>query len=378
MSKPTRLQSIDLLRGFVIVLMALDHVRDFFGAAPFQPEDLAATSPGWFWTRWITHLCAPMFVLLAGSSAWLRGQRSSPGSGTAALSRYLASRGLMLILLEITWVNFSWEFNFDVVTVQVIWAIGVGMLALAALVWLPRPAIALVAALLILPHNLLDAFHSNYFLWKLWHEQGFIPLSGTFGVFVMYPLMPWIGLIAAGYLLGPVFTWPAERRQRWLWRASAVLLLAFIALRAFNTYGDPDPWSMQARGPVFDLMSFMRVHKYPPSLLYLCITGAIGLALLAAFEKLPPFRLLLLFGRHPLFFYMIHVALAHVLGNLYFQLRYGSQPGGNETGIILPAGYVPSLLTVYLAWLGVLALMAGFTLAWEHWQGRRRRVAAAV
>src|SRR5450830_1337862 len=141
MSKPTRLQSIDLLRGFVIVLMALDHVRDFFGAAPFQPEDLAATSPGWFWTRWITHLCAPMFVLLAGSSAWLRGQRSSPGNGTAALSRYLASRGLMLILLEITWVNFSWEFNFDVVTVQVIWAIGVGMLTLAALVWLPRPAI---------------------------------------------------------------------------------------------------------------------------------------------------------------------------------------------------------------------------------------------
>lgn len=377
MSKSTRLQSIDLLRGFVIVLMALDHVRDFFGPAPFQPEDLAATSPGWFWTRWITHLCAPTFVLLAGSSAWLRGQ--ARGADTAALSRYLASRGALLILLEITWINISWQFALDVIVLQVIWAIGAGMLALAALVWLPRPVIALIAALLILPHNLLDGIHSNHFLWKAWHEQGFTPVRGNFGVLVMYPLMPWIGLIAAGFVLGPIFTWPQAQRRRWLWGASAVLLVMFVALRTFNTYGDPDPWSAQGRGHMFDLMSFMRVHKYPPSLLYLCITGSIGLALLVLFEKLPPFRLLLLFGRHPMFFYVIHVALAHLLGKLYFQLRYGGGPSFTESGATWPAGYVPSLLVVYLAWLAVLALMAALTVAWAHWRGRRasRPLAAA-
>ena len=377
MSKPTRLQSIDLLRGFVIVLMALDHVRDFFGPALFQPEDLAATSPGWFWTRWITHLCAPTFVLLAGSSAWLRGHAG--GANTAALSRYLASRGAMLILLEISWINVSWQFALDIIVLQVIWAIGAGMLALALLVWLPRPLIALIAALLIVPHNLLDGIHSGNFLWKAWHEQGFIPLRGQFGVLVMYPLMPWIGLIAAGYALGPIFTWPVARRQRWLWCASALLLLAFIALRSFNTYGDPDPWSAQGRGAMFDLMSFMRVHKYPPSLLYLCITGSIGLALLAAFEKLPAIKPVLLFGRHPMFFYVLHVALAHLLGNLYFQLRFGGQANFNESGVTLPAGYIPSLWVVYLAWLVVLAIMFGLTLAWDQWRrGRPARLASTL
>lgn len=374
MSKPTRLQSIDLLRGFVIVLMALDHVRDFFGPALFRPEDLAATTPAWFWTRWITHLCAPTFILLAGSSAWLRGS----ATGTPALSRYLATRGAVLIVLELTWINFSWQFSLDIIALQVIWAIGASMMVLALLVWLPRPVIALIAALLILPHNLLDGIHSSNLLWKIWHEQGFIPLGQQFGVLVMYPLMPWIGLMAAGYALGPVFTQPAAQRQRWLLCASAVLLIGFVALRTFNTYGDPDPWSMQGRSPMFDLMSYMRVHKYPPSLLYLCITGSIGLALLALFEKLPTIKPVLLFGRHPMFFYVIHIALAHLLGNLYFQLRYGAQAGFSEKGVTSPAAYVPSLLVVYLAWLAVLAIMYGLTVAWIQWRRRPANVASTL
>ena len=364
MQKLPRLHSIDMLRGFVIVLMALDHVRDFFGFTAFQPEDLSATTPGWFWTRWITHLCAPVFVLLAGSSAYLRGA----GTGIPALSRYLATRGLILLVLEATWISFSWQLAYQIVILQVIWAIGAGMLALSLLVWLPRPAIALIAFALIVPHNLLDAIHGDSFIWKAWHQQGFVPLGANFGVMVMYPLMPWIGLIAAGYAAGPVFRISPERRRVWLLSSAALLLIVFVILRSGNFYGDPDPWSPQGRGAMFDLMSFMRVHKYPPSLLYLCVTGGIGLLLLAAFERLPAVNPLLLFGRHPMFFYVIHIALAHVLGNLYFMLRFGSLPGFDDKGVHLPAGYTPSLAVVYLAWLGLLFLMFALTSGWVRWR----------
>ena len=367
MQKLPRLHSIDMLRGFVIVLMALDHVRDFFGFTAFQPEDLAATTPAWFWTRWITHLCAPVFVLLAGSSAYLRGA----GTGIPALSRYLATRGALLLLLEVTWISFSWQLAYQIVILQVIWAIGAGMLVLSLLVWLPRPAIGLVAFALIVPHNLLDAIHGDSFIWKAWHQQGFVPLGANFGVMVMYPLMPWIGLIAAGYAAGPVFQMAPDRRRFWLLSGAALLLTVFVVLRTWNLYGDPDPWSPQGRGAMFDLMSFVRVHKYPPSLLYLCVTGGIGLLLLAAFERLPAVKPLLLFGRHPMFFYVIHIALAHVLGNLYFMLRFGGLPGFDDKGVHLPAGYTPSLTVVYLAWLGVLLLMLGLTSGWVRWRRAR-------
>lgn len=367
MGKPARLPAIDMLRGFVIMLMALDHVRDFFGFTPFNPEDLAHTTPAWFWTRWITHLCATTFVLLAGSSAFLRGQ----GSGVPALSRYLATRGAMLLVLEATWISFSWQFGYNVLILQVLWALGAGMIALSLLVWLPRPVIALVAALLILPHNALDGWHPGGPLWQAWHAGGYYQLSNGFGVMFMYPLMPWLGLIAAGYALGPVFLWERARRQRFLLAASGLLMLAFVALRAANVYGDPDPWSPQGRGAMFDLMSFVRVHKYPPSLLYLCVTGSIGMALLALFERIREAKVLALFGRTPMFFYVVHIALAHLLGNLYFKLRFGGRPDFSSGQLVLPAGYQPSLAVVYAAWAAVLLLMYALTLLW------RRRAAAA-
>jgi uncharacterized membrane protein len=363
MTKIARIASIDMLRGFVIALMALDHTRDYFGPAPFNAEDLAATTPAWFWTRWITHLCATVFVLLAGSSAFLRGR----ASGVGDLSRYLATRGAMLLVLEMTWISFSWQFGYNVVIMQVIWALGAGMMILSALVWLPRPAIGAIAALLIVTHNAFDAVKSGSLPWKAWHQGGFYPLPDGFGVeglVFMYPLMPWVGLIAAGYALGPVFLWERGRRTRFLLAAAAALLLAFVALRAFNTYGDPDPWSLQARGGMFDLMSFVRVHKYPPSLLYLCITGSIGLALLALFERIPPNRLLLLFGATPLFFYVVHIALIHLLGNLYFDLRFGGGPEFGNGPTRWPAGYQASLAVVYAAWAAILAIMAGLTVLW--------------
>lgn len=372
MLKAPRVPAIDLLRGLVIALMALDHTRDFFGYTPFNPEDLSATTPGWFWTRWITHLCATIFVLLAGSSAFLRGQ----GSGIPDLSRYLATRGLLLILLEATWISFSWQFGYNVVILQVLWALGAGMLILAALVWLPRPAIALVAALLIVPHNALDAIESTNWLWQAWHQGGFHPLppgSGIAGVVVMYPLMPWVGLIAAGYALGPVFLMQPARRDRILLLGAAVLMVAFVALRLLNLYGDPQPWSPQNKGLMFDLMSFVRVHKYPPSLLYLCITSALGLALLVALGRMRENRVLMLFGRHPLFFYVIHIALIHFLGNAYFDVRYGGAPDFGNGTPQWPAGYVHSLAVVYLAWVAMLLLMYGLTAGWDTLRARQRR-----
>jgi uncharacterized membrane protein len=352
MGKPARLAAIDLLRGLVIVLMALDHTRDFFGPNAINPEDLAHTTPAWFWTRWITHLCATVFVLLAGSSAFLRGQ----GTGVPALSRYLASRGALLLLLEATWISFSWQFNYHTMVLQVLWALGAGMIALALLAWLPRPLIGLIAALLIVPHNALDSWHPAGVLWMAWHDGGYFPLAKSgFGIVFMYPLMPWLGLIAAGYALGPVFLWQRARRQRFLLTASALLMLAFVALRAGNLYGDPDPWSPQGRGALFDLMSFVRVHKYPPSLLYLCVTGSIGLALLALFERVRQVKLLAMFGRTPMFFYLVHIALVHLLGVLYFRARYGSMPDFVRGQLVTPPGYEPSLPLVYAAWLGLLA-----------------------
>ncbi|MES2298730.1 MAG: heparan-alpha-glucosaminide N-acetyltransferase domain-containing protein [Pseudomonadota bacterium] len=362
MGKVARVASIDMLRGFVIALMALDHARDFFGPTPFNTEDLASTTPAWFWTRWITHLCATTFVLLAGSSAFLRGQ----GSGVPALSRYLATRGALLIALEMTWISFSWQFAFNVFIMQVLWALGAGMLLLALLVWLPRPLVALIAAALIVPHNALDAIKDSSLLWQAWHQGGFYPLGQGHGIVFMYPLMPWLGLIAAGYALGPVFLWTRARRARFLLAAAAALLLVFVCLRAANLYGDPDPWSPQGRTMMFDLMSFVRVHKYPPSLLYLCVTLPIGLLLLVLFERVKQVKPLMLFGGHPMFFYVIHIALTHFLGGLYMQLRYGAQPqlvGGNFK---LPDAYEASLPVVYAAWFGVLTSMYGLTLLWSR------------
>jgi uncharacterized membrane protein len=374
MGKAARVASIDMLRGFVVALMALDHARDFFGPAAFNPEDLTATTPGWFWTRWITHLCATTFVLLAGSSAFLRGQNCD----ARTLSRYLASRGAMLIVLEMTWISFSWQFAFNVFILQVLWALGAGMLFLSLLVWLPRPVIALIAALLILPHNLLDPIVLGGLAWQAWHQGGYYPLPGGHGIVFMYPLMPWLGLIAAGYALGPIFLWARARRQRFLLAAAAVLMLAFVCLRAANLYGDPDPWSMQGHGAMFDLMSFVRVHKYPPSLLYLCVTLSIGLLLLALFERIGPVQPLTLFGSHPMFFYVIHIALTHFLGGVYMQLRYGAQPQFSNGSFKLPDGYEASLPVVYAAWVGMLILMFGLTTLWCRWRVVRVQQTTAV
>lgn len=366
-----RLFAIDLLRGLVIVLMALDHTRDFFAPTPFNPLDLQQGSPAWFWTRWITHLCAPIFVLLAGMSAYLRARRCSK----AEMTRYLLGRGALLVLLELSWVSFSWQFGFNVLILQVIWAIGVAMMALGLLIWLPLPAIAVVAAALILPHNLLDAWHGHDASWLMmaWHQGGYRQLWPGLGVVFVYPLMPWIGLMAAGYALGPVLAWPPERRQRFLLGAATLLLLCFLLLRGTGLYGDPRPWAAQGRAWGLELMAFVDVHKYPPSLLYLCLTLGLGLAALALIERWvrrPP-PVLMLFGSHPMFFYLVHIALIHALAWTYMQGRFGGQVI-EQGGWQAPEGYQPSLLVAYAAWLVLLLLMHGLTRGWVRRTRHRR------
>ncbi|MCU6435698.1 heparan-alpha-glucosaminide N-acetyltransferase domain-containing protein [Undibacterium sp. Jales W-56] len=368
MKTESRVLAIDVLRGLVIALMALDHVRDFFTPTPFNPMDLTQTSAGWFFTRWITHLCAPTFVLLAGVSAFLRSRKFD----RASMARYLLSRGAMLIVLELTWINFSWQFGLDHIMLQVIWVLGVGMMSLAGLIFLPRPLIVLIAAALLLPHNLLDPFHHpDPDLWMtLWHQGGWIAMGEHFGVFVLYPLMPWIGLMAAGYGIGPWFLQAPAERQRNLWIAAMGLMLMFVLLRSGNWYGDPEAWTMQEGGWMRSLMSFLKLQKYPPSLLYLCVTLSISLALLAFLDKRVKHEVpvLSLFGSHPLFFYCVHVALIHALSWVTMQTLYGAQVQFEAGKQIGPAAYQASLLVCYFAWFVILVLMYGITQRWAIWR----------
>lgn len=352
-----RLHSIDALRGLVIVLMALDHVRDYFTAARFDPLDLTQTDPALFMTRWITHLCAPVFIFLAGVSAFLMSRRMEIGD----LRRFLFTRGAWLIVLEVTVVNFAWNFNFRYeagLALQVIWAIGVSMIVLGAMARLPISVIGAIGVLLVVGHNSLDgvaaeSFGSWSWLWMVLHGQGSIG-----SVFIFYPLIPWIGVMALGFWAGQIFEMAPWRRQ-WILVASGLLcLFAFVALRAANVYGDPDPWTSQPNA-LLTFLSFIKVHKYPPSLLYLLATLGIGALLLAALENMSGrmMDLLRTFGRVPLFFYVTHFALAHLLaGVLALMLGFGTDVL-TRIFLFLPDGWGFGLIGVYTAWIVVLVLL---------------------
>jgi uncharacterized membrane protein len=368
----TRIASIDILRGLVIVLMALDHVRDYFTNARFDPLDLAQTTPELYATRWITHLCAPIFVLLAGTSAYLIAQRLSRGQ----VSSFLAKRGLWLIVLELTVVIFAWTFRLDYpvgVFLQVIWAIGVSMLALALLVHLPIRAIAAIGLAIVFGHNLLDPIVPADLgawapLWTVVHEGGVVGFA-----FAAYPILPWIGIMALGYVLGVVFTWDARRRGRTLAWLGAVALVLFVLLRASNLYGDPQDWTTQ-RSALWTFFSFMDVEKYPPSLLYTLATLGIGLLALAALERLrvPLSNALETFGRVPLFAYVLHIVIAHALAGL-LALATGHGPGViTNVFFTYPPTWGYGLGGVYVAWLVVLALLYPLCV-WFAGVKRRRR-----
>lgn len=368
----TRLGAIDALRGIVIALMALDHVRDYFSNAHFDPMDLDRTDPALYATRWVTHFCAPIFVLLSGVSAYLISLRVP----RARLSAFLVKRGLWLVILELTLVNFAWTFRVDYqygVWVQVIWAIGISMIVLAALVHLPVFAVGALGVAMIALHNLLDGVAPETFgalapLWTILHVQGNTPWG-----FVAYPLIPWMGVMAAGYALGAVYTWEAERRRRFLVLLGAALVAGFFLLRYANFYGDPQPWAPQ-RSALWTFLSFMDLEKYPPSLLYLAITLGPGLVALAWLERVRGalFGVFETFGRVPLFAYLGHIVLAHLAAGLVaMALGHGTLVLANPF-YVYPDTWGFGLAGVYAAWIAVLALLYPLC-RWFAGIKRRRR-----
>lgn len=334
-----RLLSIDALRGLVILFMLLDHVRETFllHRQVSDPMNIDTTEPALFISRTLAHLCAPVFVLLTGLSAYLYGAKHQ---GKGDVASFLFKRGLFLVVLEFTLVNVAWTFQLppSVIYMQVIWAIGVSMIALAALVWLPRPLLLVLGVAIIAGHNLLDSLHfpvgsAMHVPWAILHDRGWIEFSDSLRLRTSYPVLPWIGVIALGYCLGPWFaaSLPAATRQRRLLLAGGAALLGFVALRLMNGYGEA-PWVSHEAG-VHTLMSFFNITKYPPSLLFLALTLGLGLLLLLGFERAQQRKwisTLAVFGAAPMFFYLLHL---YVLKLLYlasvalFGLNQGSYFG---------------------------------------------------
>jgi uncharacterized membrane protein len=317
-STPPRILSIDMMRGLVMVLMALDHTRDYFSNAMFSPTDLSQTNAAYFFTRWITHLCAPTFVFLAGTSAYLSTKRWN--FSTRRLSVYLIRRGVMLIVLEFTLVRFGWSFNWDYsyAIAQVIWVLGWAMIVLAGLVHLPHKVTAIFALTLIVGHNFFDRIQPDHlgnavWLWTVLHVPGNIEYLPGYTLFVLYPLVPWIAVMAAGYCAGPLFLQAVGVRNKRLVFMGAVAVMLFLLLRLSNVYGDPHPWLPQKNG-MFTVFSILNCEKYPPSLLYLLMTLGLMFFGLALFEwqKMHRFSFLLVeFGKAPLLFYLVHILLIH-------------------------------------------------------------------
>jgi uncharacterized membrane protein len=364
-----------------MILMALDHTRDFLGSRDISPTNLAQASAGLFLTRWITHFCAPVFFLLVGTGASLALRSKS----RAALSRFLFTRGLWLIFLEVTVVRFAMQFNVDyrVTMLIVFWALGWAMILLSGLVYLPQWAIGLFGVLIIVGHNVMDAADSSMFerlapLWVVLHQLGPVYSAGGHFVFVSYPLIPWVGVTAAGFALGRIFDWPADRRKKFLLRLGFGLTLAFIVLRALNDYGDAAPWTHQ-KSAAFTVLSFLNTTKYPPSLLFLLMTLGPAMLLLRAFEGGTPrwLRPALVFGRVPLFYFVLHLVLIHLLALVVCAVRYGGvhwvfeSPDLGQYPFHAPPGWGLSLPGVYLAW--VLVVVALYPLcAWFADLKRRR------
>ncbi|HEY4104254.1 MAG TPA: heparan-alpha-glucosaminide N-acetyltransferase domain-containing protein [Polyangiaceae bacterium] len=355
-----RTRSIDALRGIVMVLMALDHARDFFVSSHSSPTNLATTTVPLFFTRWITHFCAPVFVLLAGTAAYLHAQKH----GLTATRRFLWTRGLWLILLELTIVRFAWIpdpfYHFSVL--QVIWALGWAMLALSALTYLPYRAIVGIGALIVLGHNVLDPLdhaslsHGAGAFWALLHQPHEFHF-GSRSLYEAYPILPWIGVMALGFGMGKLFELEQAERKRRLIRLGLGAMLAFVVLRGSNIYGDPEPWSVQPRGALFTLMSFLNCAKYPPSLAYLLMTLGPALIVCSALERPLPQWLerIELFGRVPLFFYIAHLYLLRFTAAPIALLRFG------KAALLPPPGHAGSpgfgLWAGYVAWLTAIALL---------------------
>ena len=366
--KRFRLESVDVLRGVIMILMALDHTRDFFGRTSISPTDLSQTTVPLFFTRWVTHFCAPVFFLLTGTGAYLSLRKKSKRE----LSRFLFTRGLWLIFLEVVLFRcLGLQFNFDyhLTLLDVLWALGWAMIVLSALVHLPTPVVTGFGVVLIAGHNLLDRIQSSNPLWSILHSLNFIVATPRHSVFVAYTLIPWVGVTAVGYGLGQIYAstpqaWTSDRRRAFLLRAGLAVTAAFVVLRGINIYGDPFRWSTQ-KSAAFSVLSFLNTNKYPPSLLFLLMTLGPALLFLWAVDGGTPrfLRPALVLGKVPMFYYLLHFPLIHLLAVAVCYVRYGQahwmfeSPTLDKFPFTQPPGWGFSLPVIYLIWASVVTAL---------------------
>ncbi|MBD0832071.1 DUF1624 domain-containing protein [Aestuariibaculum sediminum] len=368
MSKSTRIESIDILRGLVMILMALDHVRDYFHQGAFfsSPTDLETTTPILFFTRFITHFCAPVFIFLAGTSAFLYGSKKTKPE----LSKFLFTRGIWLIFLEIILNNLLWKFdlNYTSIVLQVIWAIGLTMTLLSFLIYLNYKILLAFGIVIITCHNLFDnvVMEGNRFssvLWYILHQRYDIDLAGTTVVFA-YPILPWLGVMILGYCLGKLYLPSVSKKTRksLLFKIGITSVILFFVIRGINVYGDLVPWASQST-TIKTILSFFNVTKYPPSLSYVLITLGPSLLFLYGIESVKNkiTNFMIVFGRVPLFYYFLHIFVIHVLaivGILIFggdwKIMIITEAGFNNAAL---KDYGYSLFSVYLIWIGIVTLL---------------------
>jgi uncharacterized membrane protein len=372
-----RLASVDALRGFVMIIMALDHVRDFIhrGAMSGSPTDLETTTPFLFMTRWVTHICAPVFMFTAGVGAYLYWQRHPAEAGhhrsKGQLSWFLVTRGLWLMLLEVTVMRLAYNFNLAQsypVLLLVLWGLGFSMVVLAALVWIPIPLLSALSVATIVLHHLADGIDARQLGWAaplgyLVHQVGGFPFAGY--VFITpYPLVPWVAVMALGFCFGRVLELPVEQRQRIIFRLGIVVTMAFLLVRAFNRYGDGAPWSW-GETSVETVLWFLNTTKYPPSLAFLLMTLGPALVLFSYFDRVSFSRSnpLIVFGRVPLFYFVLHFLAAHIAAFVLAVLRYGSPaltfmwqpvPSMGAPPNAFPPDFGYDLWVAYAVWIAIV------------------------
>jgi uncharacterized membrane protein len=382
----SRIQSLDILRGVVMVIMALDHVRDFFHGSAFldSPTNLETTSPALFFTRWITHYCAPVFVFLAGTSGFLSGQRRTKKQ----LSFFLLTRGLWLVIAEILLVTLALTFNpeYNALILQVIWAIGMSMIILGLLVWLPFYVIMAYGLIVVFGHNLLDYPEAARggevpIFWNILHRAHFffVPISDERGFLFVYAFFPWSGVMALGYCFGKLFArdFDPARRRKLLFFIGFGLILLFIILRFINGYGNPTGWSSQPRGTVYTILSFLDVNKYPPSLMFICMTigpAIVALALLENVKVTGVGAFFRTFGRVPFFYYIIHFYFIHLICVVAF---YATGNGNaqivdpNSPFFFRPAAWGFNLWIVYAIWTTLILALYPLCRWYEKYKARK-------
>ena len=367
--RKNRIESIDFLRGLVMIIMALDHVRDyfFFGSFTSNPTDLDSTTPLLFYTRIITHYCAPVFVLLTGTSAYLYGAKKNKHD----LSKFLLTRGIWLIFLEIVVNNFIWFFDpsYSLIVLQVIWAIGFSMLFLSGIIYFSNKIISVIGLVIICFHNLFDTFvfegqSLHAILWYFLHQQSMIKISEHTSLVFGYPIIPWVGLMALGYVMGSLYTeYQSKERTSLLMKFGIYSVLAFIILRLTNFYGEPNHFAIQEKIS-FSVMALFNTTKYPPSLLYLLMTIGPSLILLSIIEKYKNkiTDFFIVFGKVPLFYYFSHVFLIHITAIIFliienkdYNIMLNMTPFLPNQYQLMEYGY--PLWVVYLVWVIVILIL---------------------